>query len=395
MDAEKTVQLSCDKVINKLSSGPNSRTDNAVSIPEIIGRYEIITQIGFGSTGRVFLARLLDAQVARAFALKLMHGHLVDRDSRAVRRFLTEARVAAGLRHINVVPLLEVGFHEDVPFLVMDYVEGCSLGFLFRAGYDSQTQRTGMTISIVLDVLAGLHAVHSFEGLDGSALGLVHRDVSPANIIVGLDGAARLTDFGVARSTMDEDQTISGNIRGTPGYISPEELTGGELDARSDLFSVGVLLWNGLTARSLFDGGSQMSTLYNVVGRPVPPPSRIGLRPPPEFDAICLRALARDRKHRYNSALEMATELREVAIRLGLLPSYSDVAQWVGLVAGEQLKQRSQQMNETRTGWTRTSLKPEVESSSGPLSTHSGFILFFVALLSIASMAVSVIDAYT
>ncbi len=308
----------------------------SVSKPRI-GRYELLARIGKGGMATVYLARTYADPFARLLAIKLLHEDVAG-EPELVALFLREAEIASRIQHINIVPLLEVGFHESAPFLVMDYVEGSSLSALLTESPDVRSPR--LIVPIILDALNGLAAVHGLRDDNGDSLRLVHRDVSPGNLMVGIDGACRLTDFGVARWPANQDLTQPGTIRGTPGYMAPEQVAAREVDARADLFSVGVILWTALTGRSLFKGENLPATLFNVLQRRIPRPSEVGLRPPPCFDEICLRALQRDPNKRYFSALEMAEALRAVAVREGLLGSPNEVAQWTTEVFGPRLTER-------------------------------------------------------
>jgi serine/threonine protein kinase len=228
---------------------------------------------------------------------------------------------------------VDVGSHEGQPYLVMDYVTGCSLADLLKT--NSPKASTAAAVSIILDTLAGLHAAHTLLDDDGVALDVIHHDVSPHNIMVGLDGIARLSDFGVAyvRRSMGDAPEAS---RGKPAFTAPERVSGGPGDRRSDLFSVGVILWNALTGASLFEGPDIDTTLENVLTRPIPPASRHG-RSPESLDAICFKALQRSPAKRYQSAEDMLVHLRKVAAAEDLLGSPSQVTQWVKDAMGHEL----------------------------------------------------------
>jgi serine/threonine protein kinase len=290
-----------------------------------LGRYEVLSRLGRGGMGTVYLARITgDGGFRRLFAIKVLRSHL-SRSDEATQMLFKEARIASRVDHPNIVSVVDVGSHEGQPYLVMDYVTGCSLADLLKA--QSTRASTAAAVSIILDTLAGLHAAHTLADDDGVGLDVIHHDVSPHNIMVGLDGIARLSDFGVAyvrRLTGDAEETS----RGKPAFTAPERVSGGPGDRRSDLFSVGVILWNALTGSSLFEGNDIDATLENVLTRPVPPASRHG-RSPESLDAICFKALQRSPAKRYQSAEEMLVHLRKVAAAEDLLGSPSEVKQWV------------------------------------------------------------------
>lgn len=298
-----------------------------------LGRYEVLSRLGRGGMGTVYLARITgDGGFRRLFAIKVLRSHL-SRSDEATQMLLKEARIASRVDHPNIVSVVDVGSHEGQPYLVMDYVTGCSLADLLKANFKGNT--TAAAVSIILDTLAGLHAAHTLADDDGVGLDVIHHDVSPHNIMVGLDGIARLSDFGVAyvRRTMGDAEETS---RGKPAFTAPERVSGGPGDRRSDLFSVGVILWNCLTGASLFEGNDIEATLENVLTRPIPPASRHG-RSPESLDAICFKALQRNPAKRYQTAEEMLVHLRKVAAAEDLLGSPSEVKQWVKDAMGHEL----------------------------------------------------------
>jgi serine/threonine protein kinase len=298
-----------------------------------LGRYEVLSRLGRGGMGTVYLARITgDGGFRRLFAIKVLRSHL-SRSDEATQMLLKEARIASRVDHPNIVSVVDVGSHEGQPYLVMDYVTGCSLADLLKAS--STVASTAAAVSIILDTLAGLHAAHTLADDDGIELDVIHHDVSPHNIMVGLDGIARLSDFGVAyvRRLTGEEEEAS---RGKPAFTAPERVSGGPGDRRSDLFSVGVILWNALTGASLFEGNDIEATLENVLTKPIPPASRFG-RSPESLDAICFKALQRSPQKRYQTAEEMLVQLRKVAAAEDLLGSPSEVKQWVKEAMGHDL----------------------------------------------------------
>jgi serine/threonine protein kinase len=298
-----------------------------------LGRYEVLSRLGRGGMGTVYLARITgDGGFRRLFAIKVLRSHL-SRSDEATQMLLKEARIASRVDHPNIVSVVDVGSHEGQPYLVMDYVTGCSLADLLKA--NSSTASTAAAVSIILDTLAGLHAAHTLADDDGIELDVIHHDVSPHNIMVGLDGIARLSDFGVAyvRRLTGEEEEAS---RGKPAFTAPERVSGGAGDRRSDLFSVGVILWNALTGAALFDGNDIETTLENVLTKPIPPASRFG-RSPESLDAICFKALQRSPQKRYQTAEEMLVHLRKVAASEDLLGSPSEVKGWVREAMGHEL----------------------------------------------------------
>lgn len=290
--------------------------------------------------GAVYLARRPSlAGVDRLFALKVMHEHLCV-DQRALAMLIDEARAAACLHHPNLVGVESLELDNGRYFLVMPYVEGCTFAQLLRRTPDFRDP--ARVTSVMLDALEGLHAAHVAHDYKGNALGIIHRDFSPDNLLVGLDGVVRVADFGIAKTTIATGQTSPGAHKGKFAYMSPEQLKAHPLDRRSDLFSAGVVLYTALTGKSLFTGRSEPDTMRRILELDIVPPSRVGREPPVAFDRVVLKALERDRSLRYQSAAEMAADLRVAAHEAGVVANRTAVASWVQIAFGRQLAARWQ-----------------------------------------------------
>jgi hypothetical protein len=314
--------------------------ENTPSAPAVtrIDRYELIYRLGTGGMGNVYLARRRnDSGLQRLFAVKAMHA-LLSADTEFANMFLDEAHIASQLHHINVVGIVDLGRYSGRLYLVMDYVEGPTLAQLLGS---SVHRSPALVCEVVIDMLHGLHAAHCLTNEAGERFELVHRDVSPSNILVGTDGVARLTDFGIAKARMRRTSTSPGVRKGKLSYSAPEQITSpGREDARCDVFAAGVVLWNALTGKRLFDGDNEAAVILRVVKAEIPPPSTVGMCPPPCLDAVCLRALARDPANRYASAAEMADDLRRVTRENDLVAGPEQVAAWVAKQFGEELERR-------------------------------------------------------
>jgi len=329
-----------------LGDGPSSfdfvtgeAQHSAMAAPAVVGRYEVLLRIARGGMGTVYMCRVTgEGGFRRLFALKVIRDHL-SRNDEYVRMLLQEARIASRLHHPNVVGIVDIGMLSGQHYLVMDYVEGCTFSELLKVHRKSRPPE--LLIPIILDALTGLHAAHTLTDDDGSPLTLVHCDFSPQNMLVGINGICMISDFGISRAA-DALHESSGITRGKPGYLAPEQALGQRIDHRADIFSAGVVLWNALTGESLFAADSPEETLEQVLTKPVPPPSTVGLRPPACFDAVCLRALERDPEDRFQSAQEMLIELRRIAITEDLLAPSADIAGWVSRTFGHQLEMRRQ-----------------------------------------------------
>lgn len=313
----------------------SSRGANDGGLPRV-GRYEVLSRLKRGGMGSVYMCRLTTtAGFRRLFAMKVLHGHLASQP-KSVDAFFHEARVLGGLHHRNIVGIADVGAPAQ-PYIVLDYVEGGSLAEIYRATR-KKPRDPRLIVTVILDALSGLHAAHVATDEHGTPLRLVHCDVTPHNLLVGLDGTCRLTDFGIARTGKVDPRTEV--VQGKPGYLAPERILKKPSDLRSDIFSLGVVLYAGLTGVEPFAGANSEETIHNILNRPFVPPSQTGFRPSPALDLICMKALARDPAERFQSAEEMAIQLQRVAERERLLGTPSDVATWVRSSLGPTLKAR-------------------------------------------------------
>jgi serine/threonine-protein kinase len=223
----------------------------------------------------------------------------------------------------------------------MDYVEGDTFARLLARSAQNKTPIPfAVTVRILLDTLAGLHAAHEMTDDMGQPLDIVHRDVSPQNVLVGVDGIARITDFGVARAASRLSTTRSGQLKGKLAYMAPEQARGGGIDRRADVFSCGIVLWEALALKRLFKGDGEAETLNRVLYEPIPAPSSVRPEIPPALDAVCMKALARELGDRYPTALAMADDLEKAAHANAAMGSVRDVAACLEQVVGSDLSQQ-------------------------------------------------------
>jgi serine/threonine-protein kinase len=293
-------------------------TDKPVDRPASFGKYELIDRLGRGGMADVWRARIAGPQgFQRTLVLKRILPHLVE-DPKARQLFEREARVISRLSHANIVKVFEFGEIDGEYFLTMEYVDGRDLAAIIRVGAGSP----GLGALVIRDVCRALAYAHALRDADGAALRILHRDISPSNIMVGHDGAVRLLDFGIAKAFADprDKRTIKGTLRGKFGYIAPEVIDGEDPDGRADLFSVGVVLHETLCGKRLFRGNSDLETLSLVKRAQIPVPSTLNPAVPHALDAICMRALERDRNKRYTSGDELAEALDHVVHELRFGP---------------------------------------------------------------------------
>jgi serine/threonine-protein kinase len=269
-----------------------------VSAPtQTLGRYRILAELGRGAMGVVYRAE--DPMLSRTVAIKTIN-MVADPAERAEyeKRFYQEAKAAGGLSHPNVVTIYDIGHAGDVVYMAMEYVEGTELRDLLNRGRID----AAVAVDIVAQVAEGLAYAH--------ARGIVHRDVKPANIMVPRDGPAKIMDFGIARMRASDVKTQTGMLLGSPKYMAPEQLLGGQVDQRCDIFSLGVVLYEALTGAPPFSGADITQVMYQIVHADPPPPSALNSRVPPMLDLIVAKALAKDPAARYPDARELAADLR-------------------------------------------------------------------------------------
>ncbi|WP_437793312.1 protein kinase domain-containing protein [Sorangium sp. So ce693] len=278
------------------------------------GRYESLRAIASGGMATVYLGRAVGAGgFERLVALKMMHPHIAA-EPEFVAMFLDEARLAARVRHPNVVATFDLV--EDPLFLVMEYIEGPSLHNLLRTcARAKRPVPLGIALRIFLDVLAGLHAAHELTGSEGEPLHLVHRDVSPQNVLVGVDGIARITDFGVARAETRLVSTRGNALKGKLAYMAPEQIRAANVDRRSDVYSAGVVLWEMLTEERLFKADNDGALIAQILEGAPTGPRGVVPSVPTALDQICLRALRTDPDDRFPTAAAFAEALEDAAMQ--------------------------------------------------------------------------------
>jgi serine/threonine-protein kinase len=323
---------------------PEPRTAHehtSTDVIRTIGRYALHAEIAAGGMATIHIGRLLGpVGFARTVAIKRLHPPLA-KDPEFVAMFLDEARLAARIRHPNVVSTLDVVATEGELFVVMEYVPGESLARLLRVVRTNQEiVPVPIAAAIMVGVLHGLHAAHEARDERGDPLRIVHRDVSPHNILVGTDGAAHVIDFGIAKARGRMQVTRQGQIKGKLSYMPSEQLLGQSLDHRADIFAAAIVLWESLTGQRLFQGVDDGDVYAKVLLGKVDPPSLYAKGVSSELDAIVLRALSRDRNQRYASAREMALAL-EASVPLA---TASQVGRWVESLVGDALAERTEQI---------------------------------------------------
>jgi serine/threonine protein kinase len=299
-----------------------------------IGRYVIYDQVAVGGTARVHLARRVGpAKFSRIVVMKALKPVFsADEELRAM--LADEAWLAARISHPNVVSVIDVEVEGDELWLALEYVHGETLSALLRS-QAGKPVAPGVVATIMAGVLHGLHAAHELHDESGTPLDLVHRDVSPQNIIVGVDGVARVLDFGIAKAIGRSQATRDGEIKGKIAYMAPEQLFSEPVTRRTDLFATSIVMWEALTGRRLFMGETESETIVRAGSMQIPAPSSV-VPLPPALDAVLLKGLARDTTQRYATAREMALAI-EGSVELA---SATQVGAWVESLAADTLSAR-------------------------------------------------------
>jgi serine/threonine-protein kinase len=316
-----------------------------------VGRYAIHGMIAAGGMGVVHFGRLLGAAgFVKTVAVKRLHPHFA-KDERFVEMFVNEARFAARIRHPNVVQTLDVVVEESDVLLVMEYIHGLTLSAVSRAlnaSSDPEQRRMPLPIALAIfsNVLAGLHAAHEAVDENGKKLEIIHRDVSPQNIVLDIDGIARVLDFGIAKA-VTTTQTSGLHLKGKIAYMAPEQLVAGlRTDRRIDIYAVGAVLWEVIVGRRLFEVEDPGQLLFLVTNGAIRPPRTLQPSVPKPLEDVILRALDTDPAARFATALEMAAELQAC----GRVATSLEVSQWLRSIGGPSLELQRQALARVERG---------------------------------------------
>jgi len=293
-----------------------------------IGRYELLHKIAAGGMAEIFLARQWgQGGFFRDVVIKRLFPHYAEHDH-ALRMFQDEARLLSEVAHPNIPQVYDLGYADGYWYLAMEHVRGVSLADLCRAAAKgNKPMPLAVAIGIVHQVSMALHHAHERLDREGRALRIVHRDVTPHNIMISLDAVVKVLDFGVAQTTARVD-TDAGAVRGTYAYMGPEQVRGRPLDKRADVFALGVILYELTTGRRLFRG-TDIQVMTQIVEQDVQPPGQLLSNYPPELEQVVLTALARDRSRRTSSAAHLALALDQFCMRAGMVTGPLVIAHYV------------------------------------------------------------------
>lgn len=346
------------------------RTLDDIKPGQTIGRYEFLVPIAKGGMAAVWAARLKGTRgFAKTVAIKTMLQTLSD-DPLFEQMFLDEAQLAAQIHHPNVVEIMDLGEENDVLYQVMEYVDGEALGqILWVTAKNKKRIPIAIGVRMITDACVGLHAAHELRSVDGTHLNLVHRDISPQNILVTYDGVVKIVDFGVAKAAgRTASETTAGQIKGKAPYMSPEQALGKTIDRRTDLFAMGIVLYQVATGKHPFRGESDLATLHNILYQEVPSPRFVDPKFPRPLEAVIHKALARDPDKRFQTAAEMASALQRVFPPTQRPAQVSDVGAYLRDLMGDVGDKRRKALAEAiRRADSRSSRNTAAEASGSTL----------------------------
>jgi len=331
------------------------------------GKYRLVDRIAVGGMAEIFLAQQMEGEgLERPVVIKRIRPHL-SKHSTFVKMFLNEARLAAQLNHPNIVQIHDLGKIGENYFIAMEYIFGRDmrkvipkaeqLGIPFPMVY---------ALRIASDVCAGLHYAHKKVDLYGNPLNIVHRDVTPENIFVSFDGTVKLLDFGIAKAANQVEQTRSGELKGKLSYMSPEQCYGRPLDCRSDIFSVGVVLYEWLTGFKLFTGESEVAVMRSITDGKIYAPSYFKSDIPEPVEAILMKALDKDRERRYQTAGEMRAAIDAFLNTYEFTPSPQHLSNFLRQLFHDELNEEQGRLKQTTSSDAVVALEDEVT----PMSTN-------------------------
>jgi serine/threonine-protein kinase len=312
------------------------------------GNYELLARLATGGMAEIFLARTRDSsRSGSVLVIKRVLPHLAE-DARFVAMFRDEARLAARIVHDNVCRVLDVGSVGDTYFIALEYLHGVPLSrVLVRAARHGQPLDFRMVAGLMVQGCAGLHHAHELRDADGKRLDVVHRDISPPNIFVTADGLVKMLDFGVAKAHGASEKTRTGTVKGKNAYMSPEQVRGQKVDRRSDIFSLGIVLWEALTAKRLFMRDVDYETFRAITEGDVPDVRSVRPETPAELAEVVARALALDPADRYATALELGDAVAAAVAGIGSPAGEREVAAFVRKRFESELRARDQLLDAT------------------------------------------------
>jgi len=352
-----------------------SSTSSSSQGTYFLGRYRVVDEIGVGGMASVHLARMDGAGGFQKWvAIKKIHPHLTE-DEQFINMFLDEARIAARISHPNVAQVFELGKQDNTYWIAMEYLHGEPLREMMRYAEEvGAPMAPELAARVIADAAEGLHAAHELRGKDGESLNLVHRDVTPHNLFVTYEGQVKVVDFGIAKVSGRLSSTRAGTLKGKLAYMSPEQVRGAEIDRRTDIFALGVVLWELTVGQRLFRMESDLETLEKVQACIVPPPSSILPDFPAELESIVMKALQKRTDTRYQTARELSRALQQYLMHSGNFIGHEEVASYVTQIFGDRIRKREAHLRwaaEVTQTISLDAIRAGADSGSGSLEEIS------------------------
>jgi serine/threonine-protein kinase len=317
-----------------------------------LGKYEILALLALGGTAEIYLARIGGAAGFEKYVVvKCLHDHLAD-DTEFVKMFLDEARLGAMFDHSNVVQTFELGEHENRYYMAMEFLAGLSLAMVVRRAVDrlpGGLMPVPLIFNIAAQSCAGLHYAHE-RTANGKPLNLVHRDISPQNLVISFEGIVKVVDFGIARAELRDTKTKAGTIKGKFAYMSPEQCVAANVDRRTDIFALGVIVWELLVGKRLFKRTSPYETYQAVIECAVPVPSSINAQLDPQVDQIVMKAVAKDKEDRYPTAEAFGDALLGYLHHRGKSSGPSEISRFFDQHFTQEIEEHGERMRELIAG---------------------------------------------
>jgi serine/threonine protein kinase len=322
---------------------------SALKKPLPFGKYYLLERINVGGMAEVFKAKTFGVEgFERLLAVKRILPNIAE-DEEFITMFIDEAKIAVQLQHANIAQIFDLGKVDDAFFIALEYVHGRDLRAIFdRMRSRGEAVPIPMACHMIMQVCEGLDYAHNKRDGQGRELHLVHRDISPQNVLIGYEGEVKLIDFGIAKAAGKASKTQAGILKGKFGYMSPEQVRGLPIDRRSDIFAVGIVLYELLTGERLFVGESDFSTLEKVRNVEIMPPSSYNKKIPPELEKLVLKALARDPEDRYGNAIDLHDDLQSFLYSIGEFYSRKDLAAWMKKTFAVEIEEDNAKLEQYR-----------------------------------------------
>src|SRR6476659_6374911 len=317
--------------------------------PIQFGKYWLLDRVNVGGMAEVWKAKAFGVEgFERLLAVKRILPNIAE-DEEFITMFIDEAKIAVQLQHANIAQIFDLGKVDDSFFIALEYVNGRDLRSIFdRMRNKGEALAIAMACYVTMQVCEGLDYAHNKRDAQGRELNLVHRDISPQNILLGYEGEIKLVDFGIAKAAGKASKTQAGILKGKFGYMSPEQVRGLPIDKRSDIFAVGIVLYELLTGERLFIGESDFSTLEKVRNVEIQPPSSYNKKIPQELERVVLKALARDPEDRYANAIDLHDDLQSFLYSVGEFFSRKDLAAWMKKTFAMEIEEDNAKIEEFR-----------------------------------------------